>query len=324
MIALIIIIIINFIIYLKIDKIIKTLNIYDFPDKERKIHSKKTSKFGGTLILINILLVYFLYYRGGFNSIQNSLFIFSSSIAIFLLGLVDDIKDLKPNLKLILCIVFVLIFLFNENSFIIKELKFSFIEKQFNLGLLSIFFTTFCFVVFINALNMFDGINLQVVLYSSFLFITNCFISQNYFSIILFLPLIIVLLILNFKNKLFLGDSGSLLLGFLISCVFIFNYNNNLIIYADTIFIFMMLPGIELIRLTISRLLKNKNPFSADKTHIHHLLLRKYNYNSVILINFLLVILPISAHLLFSINSLFIISISIFLYFCGIYWISKD
>ncbi len=258
------------------------------------------------------------------ESSLNVIFLFFISILIFLVGLIDDIKDLKPNLKLFLCSLIILIFLFYESNFLISNLKFSFMDRQVNLGLFSLFFTTFCIVVFINALNMFDGINLQVILYSSFIFIVNSFISKNYLEILLFLPLIITLIFLNYKNKLFLGDNGSLLLGFLISCIFIFNYNNSIISYADTIFIFMMLPGIELIRLAVSRILKKKNPFSADNNHIHHILLRKFKYNTVISINFVAILVPVVVNFYSPISSLIIIIVFTIIYFLSIYLVSKD
>ena len=132
-------------------------------------------------------------------------------------------------------------------------------EDIINLGKFSIYFTAFCILLFINAINMFDGINLQVILYSSLLFIANCYFFGNLYLLLLFIPLIIVLIFLNYKNKLFLGDNGTMLLGFLISCFFIINYNNFNIKFADTIFIFMMLPGLELLRLAISRIMKKRN-----------------------------------------------------------------
>ena len=322
--SVIILTIVNLIIIYKINEINRVLKIYDVPNQLRKIHKNKVSKIGGIIILINIL-IYSLFELFMFNleSSINVIFLLFISILIFLIGLIDDIKDLKPNLKLFLCSLIILIFLFYENNFLISNLRFSFMERQVNLGLFSLLFTTFCIVVFINALNMFDGINLQVILYSSFIFIVNSFISKNYLEILLFLPLIITLIFLNFKNKLFLGDNGSLLLGFIISCVFIFNYNNSIINYADTIFIFMMLPGIELIRLAVSRILKKKNPFSADNNHIHHILLRKFKYNTVISINFVAILIPVVVNFYSPISSLSIIIVFTIIYFLSIYLISK-
>jgi UDP-GlcNAc:undecaprenyl-phosphate GlcNAc-1-phosphate transferase len=324
MLTVIIITIINLIILYKIDYLTKLINIYDIPNEKRKIHQKKVSKIGGIIILLNILIIYSLsLFEGNIQEIKKLNFLLFTSILIFIIGIIDDLKDLKPNLKLLLFFLIIIFFLYNEKNLVINYLRFSFIEDDIYLGNFSVYFTALCVLLFINAINMFDGINLQVILYSSLLFVANCYFFGNLYLILLFIPLILILIILNYKNKLFLGDNGTLLLGFLISCYFIINYNYFNIKFADTIFIFMMLPGLELIRLAISRILKKKNPFSADNTHIHHLLLKKYKYNSVIIINFVFILLPILILFLIQISSLVLISIFSCLYLVSIYWLSK-
>ena len=76
----------------------------------------------------------------------------------------------------------------------------------------------------------------------------------------------------------FLGDSGSLILGFLISYISIKAYNQNYIIHADEIFLIMSIPGYELLRLFIKRISLGRNPFTADNNHIHHYLIKKFSY----------------------------------------------
>ena len=79
---------------------------------------------------------------------------------------------------------------------------------------------------------MFDGINLQSSLYSLFIFFNIMFYTNSLLVNILVITLI-CFSYLNFKNKTFLGDSGSLLLAFVISYFFINLYNLNYITYAD-------------------------------------------------------------------------------------------
>ena len=76
----------------------------------------------------------------------------------------------------------------------------------------------------------------------------------------------------------FLGDSGSLILGFLISYICIKAYNQNFINHADEIFLIMSIPGYELLRLFIKRISIGRNPFSADSNHIHHYLINKFSH----------------------------------------------
>ena len=88
---------------------------------------------------------------------------------------------------------------------------------------------------------MFDGINLQSSMYSILIFICIYLIYSDLFFIKLLIISLIGFSYLNYKNKSFLGDSGTLLLGFVISYIFIKLYNYEFINYADEIVIFMII-----------------------------------------------------------------------------------
>ena len=81
----------------------------------------------------------------------------------------------------------------------------------------------------------------------------------------------------------FLGDSGSLLISFIIGYFFIKLYNNEIINYTDEVVIYMLLPGVDLIRLFFKRILLKRSPLSSDRFHLHHLLL-KYSYEKTIIV----------------------------------------
>ena len=160
---------------------------------------------------------------------------------------------------------------------------------------------------------MFDGINLQASTYS--LILITILIFYLKFSLFLNILLIFILCFkyLNFKNKTFLGDNGTLLISFIFSFIFIKLYNENIIIHSDEIFIYMMVPGIDMIRLFFTRILMNRSPFSDDRIHIHHLLLDKFTYlQSLIIINSL-ILMPILL-MKVNINNLFSILLTITLY----------
>ena len=126
---------------------------------------------------------------------------------------------------------------------------------------------------------------------------------------------IFFILYLNFKKKIFLGDSGSLLLSFLLGSLIIKSYNNNLNVFlADEIFLIMLLPGLELLRLAIFRILKKKHPFVADNEHIHHYLLNRYNFVKTTIIIQSIYIFPIIFY--YSFNNIFY-SISILIIYYG-------
>ena len=83
----------------------------------------------------------------------------------------------------------------------------------------------------------------------------------------------------NLKNMLFLGDGGVYLMSIILSISLIYEHNiHKNIVFADEIFFLLLLPGLDLLRLTISRSLNKKILFMGDRKHIHHLLLINFHY----------------------------------------------
>ena len=160
---------------------------------------------------------------------------------------------------------------------------------------------------------MFDGINLQCINYCIITFL-YLLILKNSFEILSIIICLFFLFYLNKKNMTFLGNSGSYLLSFIISYHIIFNYNQGLISNIEEIFIILMLPGIDMLRLFFQRIINKKNPFKGDRGHIHHLLLDNYNYKIAIISLSLILMLNLIL-LIFGLNKLFIILISLIIYY---------
>jgi len=315
-------VILNILIFINFEKISKKLNFFDKPTSERKIHQKPVPNIGGIIIFINIitLIIYQIFIQQE-KTYLAALLPFIS--LIFLIGLIDDRRDLNPNLKILLftAIIFVLIFL-NKN-YLITHLQFSFFDEKIEFGKTSYIFTIFCFLAFINSINMFDGINLHTSIYV--LFVLTIFLLKNEFvnlSVSMLIP-ILFFSYLNYKNKCFIGNNGTYLLSFIFSCLFITSYNQSYLFLPEEIFLIMFLPGIELIRLTFSRILKKKHPFKADKNHIHHLLLNKYSFKITILISSFFVLMPYLISEIFNDYYMTIILIFSMGYFYLIYFLKK-
>ena len=269
-------------------------NLYDYPDELRKKHKNPTPLFGGLVIIINIFLYCFVDYISfiEFNFFQNkseiSIFLLFSSL-FFFVGYIDDKLSITPNLKLLIYILLIFILIFFDKDLIIRKINFSFSDFIFNFQTFSIFFTILCFLLFINSFNMLDGINGQAGTYSIYISIIFIFLNINPLFFISLIITILFFLYFNFKDKIFLGDSGTILLGFLISYFFIKSYNMGSTITSDEIFLIMMIPGFELLRLAIQRLKNKRHPFSADNNHIHHLFLTRLSFfKSYFLVQFLL------------------------------------
>ena len=312
---------INLFIYLFRNKIIEIYNLYDIPDNKRKLHPNKTSIVGGLFFFINILFYSitilfnkdFIDFSILFISDLNLLYFILIIVSFFIFGYFDDKFNINANLKLLILVSLIFLILKNDDNLLIPYLNFSFSEKIIFLNEFSFIFTIFCFIAFINAFNLFDGINCQIGLYVLFILILIFFSNSELllFNSLLF-PLIIFL-ILNYQGKIFIGNAGSYLLGFILSYIIIKFYNNTNSLYADKILLIMFLPGIDMIRLFFIRIKNKKNPFSPDRNHLHHKLLKKFGYIYTIQIVIGLSILPYSIAIFF--NSYISLVIFIIVYF---------
>ena len=287
----------NFLILVYFKKIKKKIFIFDRPDKKLKKHSRPVSLLGGSIILINLYLIIFslkLFNLDNLMFDENFTYIIILlSTLFYIVGLIDDIKDLdhyKKLLLLILSVIFV-IYLFPEIK--LEFIKISFLQKNYFFPY-SFFFMILSFALLANAMNMFDGINLQLILYTSFVFMI--FIIKGFLPIFFVLLLIcfIFLGILNFRNQIFLGDGGAYLISAILGVTFIYQYKNfNNFLFGDEVFIILMIPAIDMLRLFIIRLINKKHPFKGDLNHLHHIVFKlTKSYHVTIVISLLLCMFP--------------------------------
>ena len=309
----------NFLIFNKFKKLAFYFSFMDRPDHKLKNHDHPVSLSGGLILLMNLYLIIFVLKIFNLdNFIFNDRFIypfFIMSTFFYLIGFIDDVKNLTPGLKLLLICVSsgVVFYFFPELKLVI--IKISFLDKIYYFNSFALFFLIMCFALLSNALNMFDGINLQLILFSFFVFIV--FILKGFFIFFYFLILIslIFLGLLNYKNKLFLGDGGSYLISSIIGLSFIYQYKYyENFLYADEIFIILLIPSLDMFRLFCVRLINKKNPFKGDLNHFHHIIKRYYKNNHyTLLISTLSFILP-SILLIFQIKTYYILIISVIFY----------
>ena len=312
---LLVLFILNIFYVLFFERLSNLINLFDSPDGIRKFHKNSVSSIGGFLILFNLLIYFFfieykyfylnenILYFDNFNFIT---FIFFS-IFFFLIGLIDDKFNLNPNVKLIIFSFAICILLYVSDDLLLINLQFSFFKNPINIDFIVFPFLILCILLYLNAFNMFDGINLQSSLYSInifFIFLLNGIFID--ISIVMILSLSFFSY-LNYKNKCFLGDNGSLLIGFIISYLFIKSQNTNNPILADEIFLAMQVPGLDLLRLAITRIYNKKHPFHADRNHIHHILLKKIGYIKTLAVMNIIIIIPNYLSILYGYTLYFII-----------------
>ena len=289
-------ILINSIILFYFDFFKKKINIFDYPDKKRKFHNKPVALLGGVIFFLNIICFTFVNF---FNLSILEINIILCSVIFLFVGIADDKFNLSPTVKFLLLIISLLIFFYLNEEMIVSNLNIYNYSINIHLNI-RIFFSIFCVLLFVNALNLFDGINLQSSLYSIFLllYLFNLGISQEIIFVVI-IPLVLIIY-LNMKNKVFMGDSGTLFLGSLISLLVIKNYQAGNFLDIDKIFLLMMFPGLDMLRLFVQRIYNKKNPFVGDREHIHHYFLRVYGYKLSIFFVTILSIIPILINFIFS------------------------
>jgi len=299
--------------------------LYDSRD-ERKEHDGEIPLIGGPSIYLGVFLSIFFFQI----TTDNLYFIFLLSTIVFILGLVDDKKSLSPSFRLLIQI-FVASMLYYEGT----NISFmAFIEDHTFSSLpnfLSFFITVFFVVGIINSINFLDGIDglagAIVVLIIIFLFGIAIFNNQPIIALICLilisgiLPFLLQNLGLIFKTKkVFLGDSGSTLLGFSIAWISIRLINTNHDLFESqisnlvSILWIIALPIMDSFSVIFRRVIHAKSPFKPDRTHIHHMLQNR-NFSDK---NALLVIIMIS-FLLSSFGLLISYYLDNYLYSLGVF-----
>ena len=263
-------------------KIFVKKNIVD-KINDRSSHSVKATRSGGIAIFSTIFVISTYNY---FNSVE--IFDYSLIVPISLMlivGLYDDIYKLDFKLKFIFQIIAAKIII--DNGLIIDNLHGVFGIYELN-RIIAQLITVFFIVAIINSINFIDGIDGLAISVVSLFIICFEFFSKSDTSFIL-LSLIIVCSILpmfyfNYRNnrKVFLGDSGSLFLGILVSTYVIHILSQEYVIKEKydihkIIFILSVLfyPIFDIIIIIFKRIIEGKSPFEADNNHLHHLILRK-------------------------------------------------
>ncbi len=259
--------------------IAKKLDIVDKPNI-RKIHKTKIVNVTGIVIFCYML---FVVANTEFSDLIEQIII--AGFIVVVIGFIDDRKEIKPITK-----IFFLIFPSSYlilNGFELTDLGQYEYFGVFYLGKFSLVFTILAVILLINSINYIDGSDGLLIGYTITTFVYFYLLSdreQLYLQIFLILiSLLLISLIFNFLpvktgHKSFLGDSGSLFIGFFISFIMIFLYKYQNIHPAFLVWA-CWLPIYDFLYVTFNRMLKNKNFSNPDKSHFHHHILKFFFYN---------------------------------------------
>ena len=290
-------------------------------DKNKIIN--RTPLTGGVIVISSFIIsIIFLKLFNNDYLFENTYWI-GSTILIFFIGYLDDKFALRYDLRLASIFLILFLFFFFNDSWLIKNLYFETMQKSFVINNTSLFLTPFFFLLLLNSLNMSDGINgiFSIII---FIYLTLLFHEKNQLNFFLYflIPSLIIFTYYNFKNKLYMGDSGVYFLSTFTALYTIFSYNAQLSnLSCEKIFIIFMIPGLDMLRLFISRIYKKKNPFKGDLDHLHHLLMKKFSINKTLIIYSILILWP---QLLKNIVNLeILIFLNSFIYFFLIIYLKK-
>ncbi len=287
---------------------IKTANhigAIDLPN-ERKIHKKAMPRLGGLAIFGSFLLGYILY--GSITTQMISILI--GSFIIFLVGTFDDIKPIKARYKFLVQIIAALIVVIYGQVYF-SEISFLGVNIKFNL-LISYVLSTFFIVAISNAINLIDGLDGLAGGISAIYFLTIgiiAFILNKMGGLDVILTFIMLgstlgFLVNNFPPaKIFMGDSGSLFLGFMIAVIALLGFKVATLTSLVIPITILAIPIFDTLLAILRRLLKGESIGTPDKEHFHHQLLKlKFSPKVSIIIIYLINIIFSAISIIYAIG----------------------
>ena len=244
-------------------------------DNHQKFISSKNIPLSGGWILI-FTSYYYL------NLLNFTYFFF-----IFCVGFLSDIKKINsPKLRFIIQSLIVLGVVY-FSSIAVPETKIIFLDQLLANNTFRILFSIFCILIVINGCNFIDGVNTSLIGYCLIVSLSLYYLDLNgveiskivnFYNLI---PVLIALFILNFFNKLYLGDGGSYFLGLLFALCLINTYqiNNNISPYFIVCLIWY--PAFENLFSILRKKILSRSPLDPDTNHLHQIifLYLKKNFN---------------------------------------------
>lgn len=280
----------------------KRKRLFDVPDNKRKIHVNTVPNLGGIGIFFAYIIVTSVFISASSSSgssfINQWNFISASSLLLFLTGINDDLVTLGPNKKFLAQFVAALI------TVCFADIRINSLHGFFGIEQLpywaSVGFTVLGVIFVTNAFNLVDGIDglagSIAVLCAFILGVCLAMLNNVSAAVIAFSLMGAVIGFLRYNispAKIFMGDTGSLVIGFTISvlCIIFFHsfplpftegaaqefpllravhsIRGGMVIALSVLFV----PVFDSFRVFITRMIKGGSPFKADRTHLHHYLL---------------------------------------------------
>lgn len=290
-----------FLVYFRV-KICTLFDLMDMPD-ERKLHRLNTPLLGGLALALVILpSIAITTWFGEIGTYRNTILLFTfATMSMALVGLADDRHSLSATARIALAgIVFAILFI-ADPIFSVRILNFEMLHVRLGVGswLLSIAFTVLCCVGLVNAVNMADGKNgLVISLCIGWLLILSYFAPPELlFAIVPLCVALGILLVLNLRGLLFLGDGGSYGFATAVGLLTIVVYNVSAAsrdrqLSAEEVMLMLSVPVLDSFRLTYVRIRNGRSPMSADRDHLHHYLQNALGWPQGLVVYLVIALLP--------------------------------
>jgi UDP-N-acetylmuramyl pentapeptide phosphotransferase/UDP-N-acetylglucosamine-1-phosphate transferase len=294
--------------------------LIDLPTEDRKVHKRAIPTIGGIIIYAATLFSFSLWYNIDdlheydqiYESVKEFKILVATSLVLFFVGVKDDIIGTAPVKKLFANIIVGLILI------LMGDIRITGLHGVFGVEEIpqwgSVFLSLFTYIVVVNAMNLIDGIDglaAGVGLIAASVFGTWFVFANEYTLASLSFSLagaLLGFLIFNFSPaKIFMGDSGSLIIGMFI-CVlsiklieypvtriddFWIHISNPILVIAA-----LSYPLTDTLRIFVIRAIKGQSPFAADRNHLHHRLLDcGYSHTKTVIIIYVFSVVTVGVSL---------------------------
>ncbi len=245
------------------------IGLIDIPN-DRSMHVSHIPRGAGIGFYLAVAFILPIFY---FDLISSYLWTAVAILFIFIIGILDDHRDAAPNTKFFVIILSTIFISFD--NIMINDLG-TFFGFELSLGWFALPFTVFAVVGFTNALNLIDGLDGLAATISIVILGTFFAVGYQYDDIFMmllsgaFISSLLAFLLFNwYPASIFMGDSGSLTLGFVISVLAVKS-----LAYLPTISILFVaaIPILDTLIVMIRRKVNGRSMFSADRCHLHHIL----------------------------------------------------
>jgi UDP-N-acetylmuramyl pentapeptide phosphotransferase/UDP-N-acetylglucosamine-1-phosphate transferase len=264
-------------------RISKRYGIYDHPDEDRKIHTRKVSYLGGVGIVLGFFIAFGTLSAEQIQPPPYVHVLWLIILGTFLLGLADDFFSLKPATRFLLQVFGAGLLVYKSGLVLPVDQVLPFLV---DVPLANIILTVVVFSAITNAVNLIDGMDGlagSLALIAGIGYSVIGFLGSDFYFMAMamaFSGSLLGFLVYNKpKARIFMGDSGSYFLGIILSILTINFISNNSLPNIDVNDRFQIglaliaIPSLDMTRLFFFRIINGNSPFLPDNNHIHHLLL---------------------------------------------------